>query len=105
MGFWVEFAFPALTEGDGTPVKTPAKILEALGAWPGLANPDRGRPCLSPPKLPPKSVTTAALALGVSRRMLAYYRSGAKPVPRTVALACLGWEEVMKNGGGYARAA
>jgi hypothetical protein len=48
---------------------------------------------------------TAALALGVSRRMLAYYRSGAKPVPRTVALACLGWEEVMKNGGGYARAA
>jgi hypothetical protein len=48
---------------------------------------------------------TAVLALGVSRRMLAYYRSGAKPVPRTVALACLGWEEVMKNGGGYARAA
>ena len=47
----------------------------------------------------------AALALGVSRRTLAYYRSGAKPVPRTVALACLGWEEVMKNGGGYARAA
>ena len=42
-------------------------------------------------------MTTAALALGVSRRMLAYYRSGAKPVPRTVALACLGWEEVMKN--------
>ena len=74
-----------------------------------MARPDRGRPCMSPPKLPPKSppksVTTAALALGVSRRMLAYYRSGAKPVPRTVALACLGWEEVMKNGGGYARAA
>lgn len=34
----------------------------------------------------------AAKALGLSRRMLAYYRSGAKPVPRTVALACLGWE-------------
>jgi hypothetical protein len=34
----------------------------------------------------------AAEALGVSRRMLAYYRSGAKPVPRTVALAMLGWE-------------
>src|SRR6218665_64074 len=30
--------------------------------------------------------------VGVSRRMLAYYRSGTKPVPRTVALACLGWE-------------
>jgi hypothetical protein len=25
--------------------------------------------------------------------MLAYYRSGEKPVPRTVGLACLGWEE------------
>ncbi|MOA41208.1 hypothetical protein D3C78_1631490 [compost metagenome] len=34
----------------------------------------------------------AAEALGLSRRMLAYYRSGAKPVPRTVALALLGWE-------------
>ncbi len=34
----------------------------------------------------------AALALGISRRMLAYYRSGAKPVPRTVELACKGWE-------------
>ena len=34
----------------------------------------------------------AARALGLSRRMLAYYRGGAKPVPRTVALACLGWE-------------
>jgi len=34
----------------------------------------------------------AASAIGVSRRMLAYYRSGQKPVPRTVALACIGWE-------------
>lgn len=34
----------------------------------------------------------AAKALGLSRRMLAYYRSGEKPIPRTVALACLGWE-------------
>lgn len=51
------------------------------------------------------TLDTAAVALGVSRRMLAYYRSGAKPVPRTVALACLGWEEVIKNDGGYALAA
>ena len=34
----------------------------------------------------------AADALGLSRRMLAYYLSGEKPVPRTVALACLGWD-------------
>lgn len=30
----------------------------------------------------------AAAALDISRRMLAYYRSGEKPVPRVVALAC-----------------
>jgi hypothetical protein len=34
----------------------------------------------------------AAAALGISRRMLAYYRSGEKFVPRTVGLALLGWE-------------
>lgn len=44
------------------------------------------------------TLDTAADALGVSRRMLAYYRSGAKPVPRTVALACLGWEKARKAG-------
>lgn len=33
----------------------------------------------------------AAQALGLSRRMLAYYRSGARPVPRHVALACVGF--------------
>jgi len=33
-----------------------------------------------------------ATALGISRRMLGYYLSGAKPLPLTVALACLGWE-------------
>ncbi len=38
------------------------------------------------------TLDAAAAALGLSRRMLAYYRSGEKPVPRTVVLACLGWE-------------
>ena len=32
--------------------------------------------------------TAAAEALGISRRMLLYYLTGEKPVPRTVALAC-----------------
>ncbi|MEN9376323.1 MAG: hypothetical protein RL710_1480 [Pseudomonadota bacterium] len=36
----------------------------------------------------------AADAIGVSRRMLNYYLSGAKPIPKTVWLACLGWETV-----------
>jgi hypothetical protein len=36
----------------------------------------------------------AARALGISRRMLAYYRSGEKPVPRSIGLAMLGWESL-----------
>lgn len=34
----------------------------------------------------------AADALGLSRRMLNYYLSGAKPIPKIVWLACLGLE-------------
>ena len=33
------------------------------------------------------TLDTAAHALGLSRRMVAYYDRGAKPIPRTVALA------------------
>ena len=33
----------------------------------------------------------AAEAIGISRRMLNYYLSGARPIPKTVWLACLGW--------------
>lgn len=41
------------------------------------------------------TLDAAAEALGLSRRMLAYYRSGKKPVPRTVGPACRGWEAVL----------
>ena len=51
------------------------------------------------------TLDTAAEALGMSRRMLAYYRSGAKPVPRTVALACIGWEETQDNDARFVLAA
>ena len=40
----------------------------------------------------------AANALGISRRMLIYYRDGEKPIPRTIWLACLGWEAVRPKG-------
>lgn len=40
----------------------------------------------------------AAAALGISRRMLIYYRDGEKPIPRAVWLACLGWEAVRPEG-------
>jgi hypothetical protein len=38
------------------------------------------------------SLSTAAEALGLSRRMVAYYSNGEKPIPKTVLLACRGWE-------------
>lgn len=36
------------------------------------------------------SVNAATAALGLSRRMIAHYRTGFPPVPRVVALACEG---------------
>lgn len=38
------------------------------------------------------SLTTAAEALGISRRMVSYYRTAHKVIPRAIWLACLGWE-------------
>lgn len=38
------------------------------------------------------SLTSAAGALGISRRMIAHYRTGSRPIPKIVALACKGWE-------------
>ena len=38
------------------------------------------------------TLDTAASALGVSRRMVAYYRNGEKPIPKHIWFACLGWE-------------
>ena len=36
----------------------------------------------------------AADTLGIARRLVAYYVSGDKPVPRTVALACAGYDTI-----------
>jgi hypothetical protein len=38
------------------------------------------------------SLSKAAEALGVSRRMVAYYSTGEKRVPKPILLACRGWE-------------
>lgn len=38
------------------------------------------------------SLSAAAEALGLSRRMVVYYSNGEKPVPRAILLACKGWE-------------
>lgn len=41
--------------------------------------------------------TQAAEAIGISRRMLNYYLSAAKPIPQTVWLACVGWASLHKK--------
>lgn len=38
------------------------------------------------------SLSEAARALGITSRTVSSYGSGSRPVPRTVALACKGWE-------------
>ncbi len=38
------------------------------------------------------SLSRTAEALGLSRRMVAYYSNGEKPVPKSILLACKGWE-------------
>jgi len=38
------------------------------------------------------SLTTAAESLGMTRRMIAHYRTGSRPIPKVVGLACKGWE-------------
>lgn len=38
------------------------------------------------------SLTVAAESLGMTRRMIAHYRTGSKPIPIVVGLACKGWE-------------
>jgi len=45
------------------------------------------------------TLDSASKALGISRRMLAYYRNGEKPIPRHIWLACLGWEKCKGDDG------
>jgi hypothetical protein len=43
------------------------------------------------------SLTQAAQAIGLTRRTISQYRTGKRPVPRTVSLACKGWEVETQN--------
>lgn len=38
------------------------------------------------------SLADAAKALGMTRRMMTHYRTGSRPIPKVVMLACKGWE-------------
>jgi len=43
------------------------------------------------------SLAAASRELGVTVRTISAYGSGARPVPRTVQLACIGWEEEQRR--------
>jgi hypothetical protein len=45
------------------------------------------------------SLNQASEALGLSRRMIAYYFSGERAVPRYVLLACKGWDAANRKAG------
>ena len=38
------------------------------------------------------SLSEAGKALGISRRSVAYYSNGERPIPKAILLACTGWE-------------
>ena len=44
------------------------------------------------------SLGQAAEALGVSTRSITRYSNGREPVPRSLALACLGWDSLQERG-------
>lgn len=44
------------------------------------------------------TIDQGAEVLGISRRMLIYYRNGEKAIPRHIWLACVGWETLHKHG-------
>jgi hypothetical protein len=60
----------------------------------GLFSPARFDRWMNDNKL---SLSSAADAIGMTRRMIAHYRSGTRPIPKTVQLACLGWEMLQKQ--------
>ena len=43
------------------------------------------------------SLAKAAEALGLARRTVAYYSNGDRPVPKTVLLACKGWDAMHRR--------
>ncbi len=43
------------------------------------------------------TLDSASAALGISRRQVAYFSTGEKPIPRTVALACRGYDAAVEH--------
>jgi hypothetical protein len=47
------------------------------------------------------SLSAAAESLGMTRRMIAHYKTGSRPIPKTVLLALKGWEAEQAELGGH----
>ena len=43
------------------------------------------------------SLSRAAEAIGMTRRMIAYYKNGSRSIPKTVWLACIGYEVLERH--------
>lgn len=78
------------------PVEMPATLVEhyaSLGDFDHMSA-DRFRDWMNRHDM---TLDEAAEALGVARRLIAYYRSGEREIPRTVALACAGYDAVTRH--------
>ena len=67
-------------------------LFAALGLAAGVVKREDARTFLEWRLMNGLSLSRAADALGLSRRMVAYYSNAEKRVPRTVLLACRGWD-------------
>lgn len=73
---------------DGTEIGADSLWLETLSA----TGRDDARQFLEWRLAGGLSLTKTAEALGLARRTVAYYSNGDRPVPKTVLLACKGWD-------------
>jgi hypothetical protein len=78
----------SLVWSDGTEIGADALWLDTLSA----IGRDDARRFLEWRLANGLSLAKAAAALGLARRTVAYYSNGARPVPKTVLLACKGWD-------------
>ena len=98
------FATATLVEGEGWTVEWPALDLQIgadtlwLDAQAQNAPDENTRVFAQWRARHGLSLTQAAHALGMTSRTISAYGTGARPVPRYIALACKGWETERRAG-------
>ena len=98
------FATATLVEGEGWTVEWPALDLQIgadtlwLDAQAQNAPGENTRVFAQWRARHGLSLTQAAQALGMTSRTISAYGTGARPVPRYIALACKGWETERRAG-------